>query len=250
MEVKEPKEVHHVASGLWPTASRLKHSCNPNARKAFIGDMLILRATRDLPAGAEVVAMYETLGGESYKEFHDKLLKWNIICRCGICTDTRWTCQHTIIKRDKLSAQLWAATRRKQQLKQVRCKKMLSRLAKTYRRPATRIPRLGMANPQHVLANSFLDERRPDIAIKWLFKTFTSLGFVITGGDPKMPDGGPLVIRRWGVMSDFVVTCWVLLWCSYRILSKPELSRQARQLGRTAYLICMGEDETFEAKLT
>ncbi|PGH18369.1 hypothetical protein AJ79_00435 [Helicocarpus griseus UAMH5409] len=40
--------------GIWPIASYINHSCNSNARGAFIGDMMIVRATRDIAANTEI----------------------------------------------------------------------------------------------------------------------------------------------------------------------------------------------------
>ncbi|KAK3899288.1 hypothetical protein C8A05DRAFT_37110, partial [Staphylotrichum tortipilum] len=48
-----------TASSLHPLASLLNHSCLSTARRVFIGDMLIARATRDLPEGAELTWWYQ-----------------------------------------------------------------------------------------------------------------------------------------------------------------------------------------------
>ncbi|KAH8116275.1 hypothetical protein DFH11DRAFT_1876144 [Phellopilus nigrolimitatus] len=42
--------------GIWPLGSRahIKHSCLPNAARSFLGDILILRACRDIPRGERI----------------------------------------------------------------------------------------------------------------------------------------------------------------------------------------------------
>lgn len=40
--------------GIWPIASRINHACLSNCRRSFIGNMLLVRATRDMDAGTEL----------------------------------------------------------------------------------------------------------------------------------------------------------------------------------------------------
>lgn len=46
------------AAGVWLHAARTNHSCLPNAVPAFIGDMMIIRAIREIPAGEEILMSY------------------------------------------------------------------------------------------------------------------------------------------------------------------------------------------------
>ncbi|KAL8687450.1 MAG: hypothetical protein Q9224_005149, partial [Gallowayella concinna] len=45
-------------SGVWLLASRFNHSCLPNVSRAFIGDIIILRASTDIPANTELFINY------------------------------------------------------------------------------------------------------------------------------------------------------------------------------------------------
>jgi hypothetical protein len=49
---REPTEFG--SCGIWTKASYLNHSCVSNARRAFIGNMMVVRATRDLAADTEL----------------------------------------------------------------------------------------------------------------------------------------------------------------------------------------------------
>jgi hypothetical protein len=55
-----------------------------------------------------------------------------------------------------------------------------------------------------------------------------------------------LVVRRWGLLVDGVVDCWMFLRDAYRELA-PELVAPAEAYARTAYGMVFGEEETFEA---
>lgn len=41
-----------------PTTTRANHSCIPNGDRSFIGDMMILRATREIKAGVDIRLSY------------------------------------------------------------------------------------------------------------------------------------------------------------------------------------------------
>ncbi|TLD17997.1 hypothetical protein PspLS_10479 [Pyricularia sp. CBS 133598] len=73
------------STGMWLHASYANHSCIPNATRAFIGDMMIVRATRDIPAGAEIFMGYATLD----KPFAEKQKRLNssygFACDCELC---------------------------------------------------------------------------------------------------------------------------------------------------------------------
>jgi hypothetical protein len=46
------------SSGLWCQASYMNHACLFNAQRSFIGDMMIVRATKDIPGGTEITIPY------------------------------------------------------------------------------------------------------------------------------------------------------------------------------------------------
>ncbi|KAK0506844.1 hypothetical protein JMJ35_010733 [Cladonia borealis] len=52
---KLTSEPHHHTCGIFIKASYINHSCYSNARRSFIGDIQIVRATRNIPAGSEIV---------------------------------------------------------------------------------------------------------------------------------------------------------------------------------------------------
>lgn len=71
--------------GIWHRASYMNHSCLPNAYRAFIGDMMIVRATRQIPDGGEILVQYvdPTL---PYADRQKALAAWNIArCDCPLC---------------------------------------------------------------------------------------------------------------------------------------------------------------------
>ena len=53
-------------------------------------------------------------------------------------------------------------------------------------------------------------------------------------------------IRKWGLLQDKVIECWLIISMAYRVLAKPEFEVRAKDYARTAYRACVGEDETFK----
>ena len=89
--------------GLYIKASHINHSCYSNARRSFIGDVLILRATRDILAGEEILFWYTLPKADhSYEKTQEKLRNCDFCCSCVICTNDQETSNKKKERRDAL----------------------------------------------------------------------------------------------------------------------------------------------------
>ncbi|KAL5513043.1 hypothetical protein ACEPAH_3441 [Sanghuangporus vaninii] len=73
--------------GLWPLGTRahLKHSCLPNASRSFIGDILVLRACRDIPHG-EIITVSHVHPSLPFEERRAALARGpGTPCDCKFC---------------------------------------------------------------------------------------------------------------------------------------------------------------------
>ncbi|USW54877.1 Putative SET domain-containing protein [Septoria linicola] len=70
--------------GTWVMAFRMNHACDANTLRAFIGDMMIVQATKDIAAGAEIFTVYTRHEGNQTK-LQESLRHWGFQCYCGIC---------------------------------------------------------------------------------------------------------------------------------------------------------------------
>ncbi|KAK7972530.1 hypothetical protein PG988_006664 [Apiospora saccharicola] len=59
-KIKGTAQTDHLSCGLWMLGSRINHSCMANCRRSFIGDMLIIRAIKELQKGSELVFNYRS----------------------------------------------------------------------------------------------------------------------------------------------------------------------------------------------
>lgn len=80
-----------VATGIYPSASMMNHSCDPNIINIFVGQYLIVRASKDIAQNEEVFNCY----GPNYKhvttENRQEMLEsqYYFTCKCKPCTVPR-----------------------------------------------------------------------------------------------------------------------------------------------------------------
>ncbi|KAK6352284.1 hypothetical protein TWF730_009114 [Orbilia blumenaviensis] len=82
---KSQDEPFDPNSGLWILPSYTNHSCIPNARRTFFGDMMILRAVVDMPKDTEILISYSD-SLVRYKIRRDMFnTSWKFTCNCKLC---------------------------------------------------------------------------------------------------------------------------------------------------------------------
>lgn len=71
---------------MFTRAAYTNHSCVPNCGRAFIGDMVIVRALHFLPAGTEVTDQY--LSPDASFMYRRKMFpdSWGFDCTCRLCS--------------------------------------------------------------------------------------------------------------------------------------------------------------------
>lgn len=75
----------YPSTGIWSRISYINHACNGNAMRSFIGDMMIIRATRIIAKGEEIFMPY-LLPNVDNKIVQDQLQQiWGFKCDCELC---------------------------------------------------------------------------------------------------------------------------------------------------------------------
>jgi hypothetical protein len=231
------------SSGVWLMASFINHSCLSNARRSFIGDMMIVRASRDLPPDTELTFWYQSPMTRDPEEFPVDLQHWGFKCDCPICHEAQIAGNSVLSNRHRISADIERLFKTSEMnLRKIEDK--TSMLAGTYSRPDSEVPRLALYSPYLSLAVVYASRRELEKAVEFGLKSLKSLGFVIKGGESPRVSDAPLIVERWGLMTEGVVGCWMILCFAYRDLA-PSLASQAEGYARVSYIICVGEDETF-----
>ncbi|KAH7716696.1 TPR domain-containing protein [Aphelenchoides avenae] len=70
--------------GLWILPSYFNHSCLPNARRAFYGDVMVAFTMVDIKQGEELTFSYESLS-DSYEYRKSHLMTYGVVCDCRLC---------------------------------------------------------------------------------------------------------------------------------------------------------------------
>lgn len=221
-----------------------------NTRRSFIGDMQIVRATRDLEAGSELFFWYQSPHEfDSYDEAQKRLDNWGFNCDCALCLERKTTPKSVLLKRTSL----WEDLKRfmgsdTQAINIPKAQRTLDKINQTYS-TAARDPggiRLELWDPCFALGRVLLATERAPEAIEMTLKGLEALGFVISaslpGVDPKSSKP-ELHIRQWGIANPFSVNAFLTLHEAYKRIT-PQLSAVARIYMEVAYSMVMGEKET------
>ncbi|KAJ5163261.1 Tetratricopeptide-like helical [Penicillium coprophilum] len=212
---RTPRTLHNC--GIWPYASTINHSCMSNVHRAFIGDMMIIRAATDIPVNTELKIWY-LLPAPDYQPIDFR--HWGFECCCSICVDIATALENSLSK-----------------VSLARAETLIECLAKTYAHPLEQVPQLGLWEPLTLIAGVYERHKRPDEAAKAVNRALASVGFVLDGSGFGGDGEVPLVVKKWGS-----------LWMGLSLLeTAPERAMQVERYARMTYLICVGEETSFDA---
>ncbi|KAF2727111.1 hypothetical protein EJ04DRAFT_539117 [Polyplosphaeria fusca] len=186
-----------------------------NCHRAFIGDIMIVRAAKDLDANTELRFCYHHPTSKKDIQEHQKILRrgWGL----------GETPASTFATRCRLLGQLsqiCAAPMNRTSIRRVQ--RMLKSLNDTYNRPAKEAPRLALSKNERVKA------------LEALGKSLEAFGFVF-------------VVVEWGSLVDHVVEMFRIVHDAFKALGLIEDSTMADGYARTAYRALVGEDGSYEA---
>jgi len=252
------------SSGLWTFASHMNHSCVSNTRRAFIGDMMVVRATKDLPANTELTCWYSTVSSSETSRNEKLKQHWGFTCDCSLCVDERNNSNMSAsLKQKRIGLRLQqifdnfldrdGGKITKKEAKEL--DKLAVEFEATYEgcAPASEAPRLSLFEMTACLVQLYYAEENSDPVkgIKYILAALKALGFVIEGGDVSKTSGGSdkkegkLVVKQWGMMLDDVLKYWFKLSQMYHLAGYLTLAGVALDYASITYKICAGEDETF-----
>jgi hypothetical protein len=238
------KEAKFHSCGIWINASYINHSCLGNVRRSFIGDMMIVRAAKDIDACTELIFPYEApVGIYDSLKVKQKFKNWGFVCGCALCEDIQVTKLADITKRKSMLDQLDRLCKLNAHDLPKKFERLLEALNKTYSSPAEEVPRLLLWDPQLLLTRIYMEQHNLTRGLESVRKTLQTLGFIVDGLD-RTPAG--LVVTKWGHTVDHLVEIFLHARTAFEQLRLWEKSRQAEQYARVAYRVLVGEDASFE----
>ncbi|RGP80068.1 hypothetical protein FLONG3_1839 [Fusarium longipes] len=234
-----------TTAGVWLLAARINHSCVGNCRRSFIGDVQIIRAARDLPAGTELTFPYRpSTQSESYQAVQKNLAKWGLICDCELCKDRRKTTEAVRVQRKELHDDFMSQLPSDEDFDFNKATKLLRVIEKTYRgKPAKQI-RWVLADLYAYVGIRCRQDGEFVDAAKMLIKALEAMGFVIAATSPEDAGGQPrFEVKHWGMVEHHIPWLFFqLIECYHEI--NPWLIPAAEHYTRLAYSIIVGESES------
>jgi len=239
-------EDSNETSGIWTKTSYINHSCFCNAYRAFIGDMMVVRATKDHKAATEIRFWYLSPLAMESEELRTKLQHWGFVCDCAICRDTETTDAAMLANRkliDRVLEALFNSNMNNSILHIIQSGFTL--LDATYVRPASEVPRLTSWEFRFALAHTYAQKGDMVKCLEWVEKTLISLGFIVVGANSR--NDSSFIIQSWGIVSNDVVLVFLQAKAAFEALGPPMSgkARQAEEYARIAYKIVVGEDASF-----
>ncbi|EFQ24928.1 hypothetical protein CGRA01v4_06812 [Colletotrichum graminicola] len=231
--------------GIWTTASFINHSCIGNCFRSFIGDMMVVRAGRDLDAGTELLFSYRLPEeGADYQATQTGLKHWGFICRCELCEEKKATSKPVFQKRQRLVQDLKSSMRAcRTAAHETKVLKLLSQVEDTYPNGKGTL-RLETWETYVVLGQKRVDRRKFVQGLELMVKGLEALGFEVVAYPLGKASGKPtLEIKKWGQANKYLVQAFLMMSHTYANLA-PELCRVARSYAETVYAITYGEKDT------
>ncbi|KAJ4245047.1 hypothetical protein NW762_014256 [Fusarium torreyae] len=234
-------------SGLWLLASKINHSCIGNCRRSFIGDMQIIRAATDLPAGTELLFSYRYPSAlESYQDVQKQLRGWGFECQCELCKERSDTSQTVLQRRRELHRDFWGNMGGDPAAFDfAKAERLLKAVEKTYPKKHTNKVRLELAEFRTAVGNRYVACGQRADSIKMYIKGLEAFGFVIVACPPGETTNQPrLEVQRRGIADDAIPAAFLNFLLIYRDLA-PELCQTARDYAEVAYSMVTGEKDSF-----
>lgn len=236
--------------GVWSFISHINHSCISNVERCFIGDMQIIRATRDIEADAELLISYKpALPFESYDEAQQRLSSWGFVCDCSLCLDRKATSEKVLLERKSLNKEFFQFLRSENPASNIsKARRALKRLNRTYSATAKEpgAVRMELRTHYHLLGKILADAGKPSEAIEMILRGLEAMGFVITANPPRgvaKSSKSELHVRQWGQASWVSVYAFWVLYQAYESIA-PENLAAARGYLELAYAMFVGEKDT------
>ncbi|KAM0494485.1 hypothetical protein ACHAP8_008628 [Fusarium lateritium] len=242
----DDKVFGYSTTGIWLLASRINHSCVGNCRRSFIGDMQIVRATRDLPADTELFFCYRPpVPFESYQETQKGLNNWGFTCDCRLCLNKKATSSSVFQRRKTLVNNLKGLLNHPGSGNEKKASRLMKALEETYPTNIDCAIRLDLYELYFAFGARLLEKYQLKDAVKMILKGLEALGHSIIATLPNDITERPrLEVERWGVANDAMPWAFHNLANVYRQLA-PGLCSAAESYAELSYTMVVGEKETW-----
>lgn len=225
-------------NGVWIMPSFINHACPGagSARRSFIGDMMVVRAARDIKKGEQITHAYNLT--TEFDTRRANLLKiWGFVCDCSLCAAELL---ETSAIRNKRQTQLATILKLNGQSTNFLKKgiQLVRLLESTYTKPATEQPR-------HVVFEAFrhlaIMEKGTtlDEILVTLHGALEALGYKI--GESQ----GKVFITRHGSIATSLPEIFHQCSIAYSIFGDVSMAESYNEIAASFYEVIFGERKSF-----
>ncbi|KAJ6258634.1 hypothetical protein Dda_6682 [Drechslerella dactyloides] len=235
--------------GLWLLCSYFNHSCVPNARRTILGDMMIVRAAKDMPADKEVLISYTDVKTEFPDRRMQIMNSWGFECTCNLClwesslNDKELADRHALMASidDLMSSVNPRSTGQAVSFDDISSLvSQVNRLEELYPLPVVKIPRHFVAMRWYSIS-VFLDYAQShDGAAMALKRGLCALGCAHTEAR-----GQGVTFKKRGFYDTDLVRMLARMAVT-RGINDPNVAESWMQAVKVGYRVVCGEDESFE----
>lgn len=241
-----------MSRGLWLKASYSNHSCTPNTNRAFIGDVLVSTATKDIAAGAEITQVYaapKALYANRAQQFRN----WAFECACPLCAAERASPEENQEKRRKTLAELEVIFKKKPATRfqpdaTIRPVERLARQLEAAHEEGTYgagLPMLPMVWPSMWLLQAYHTRGNHRKTIKWAHAALRAFGFGEVVRDGQVVAYGEGAERS--VTTFEVVKALKFAADAHVGMGEDELAKKFIEAARVGYTTLSGFADHFDA---
>jgi hypothetical protein len=232
-------------NGFWIHTSYINHSCLPNSVRSFLGDMLFLRATRDIEQGEEITSQYVSpdlvysARQESFKG------TWEFECDCALCMHDKGVGQEREGRRMAIFEELKnTAGRIGDKPTTTALKKFTKRLRDLealYPDTVGGVPRLCLVHPTLFLTEAWRSLKNLDKIMEFADKLLGAFGIAtrVEGEDF-------WVVRNVGLVNVETVRALKYLAEGFDAKGRKELAGKVRVVARVWFRVVIGTEVGFE----
>lgn len=238
------------STGLWLRASYINHACDGNALRSFIGDMMIVRATRDIVQGEEIKMPYRLPDAINVATQAELEKTWGFKCDCDLCiaeaasspSQRRYRSQLIEKMRGLLSVSPLSPQYQHNKSSLAQVEKLFAKLENTYDgRSFEKRPRLGLVAPGLWLCQVYKYTGSHDKVMKTAMALFQNLGFIITVAGQTVS-----IDRRHCQLEGNAI--YAAMYAAHAFYSRGDagIGHQMEEFARSVYMIMNGEARGFE----
>lgn len=237
------------SAGIWVTPSYINHACDGNARRAFIGDLMLIHATKDIAKDEEILMPYRVADSDPSKTM-DEFKHWRFKCECEICVAENKTAPDQRKKRLRLikEADTFVTTHKQDShiatsadwIKKGEA--LYAKLQATYNSDLFKtVPRLGLEHLESWLCRAYESPATPRKATEAALKHLENSGFKIVVKNKQVK-----IDRRTGCVMPTVIDAGVYAAHAYKFLDQEAVSKHFMDFAKETYRTMNGELRGFE----